>query len=200
MRFESSTTEIRDRRRDWLKTQWANNHVNFLLAFVGVVLLVNLLAVAYLQSKFVPLKFPDARAFAEGEADDETSQLLNDQQIRIRITGAPSQDGLVVVRVSDSSENFSKTSSALMTEKLALVSGEANWRIDLNKLPEAFALTAFHDADRNGEITLNAMGVPTERYGYSGNYRFIEPDRSPDFEQVKIPRPAAGATIDLFLR
>ena len=200
MRLESSTTDIRHRRRDWLKTQWANNHVNFILAFVGMVLLVNVVAVAYLQSKFVPIKFPDARAFTEGGEQDFDSQAVADGMIGILVLGAVSDDGVIVIRISDSQASFDKTSPALIAKTLPLIDEQATCQIDPAELPESFAITAFHDADQDGEITVNKMGVPIERYGFSGRHRFIEPNQPPSFEDVKIQRPPAGETLNLFIR
>jgi uncharacterized protein (DUF2141 family) len=196
---ESTSSARRERRRDWLKSQWASNHISFLLVFVGATILVNVLAVAYQQWKFVPLKFPDARAFKNSDESQE-SKLSAEQAIEIRVIGAPSMTGNIVVCVSDYQAGFEAPHRARRKQTAVIKEGEAVWRVDPIQLPESFAVTAFHDEDGNGRITLNSYGIPLERYGYSGEQRFIEPGVPPTFERVKIDRPPRGDTINLFIR
>lgn len=67
----------------------------------------------------------------------------------------------------------------------------------LKGLPDGpLALTVFQDANANGQLDMNAMGMPTEPFGFSnnavGNYG------PPKFDQAVLA-PAAGATLKIRL-
>lgn len=67
----------------------------------------------------------------------------------------------------------------------------------LRSLPEGpLALSIFQDANANGRLDLNAMGIPTEPYGFSndavGNFG------PPKFEQAVLT-PPAGAPVKIRL-
>lgn len=47
------------------------------------------------------------------------------------------------------------------------------------------AITAFHDANENGELDKNAIGIPTEKYGFSNNP--APGFGPPSFDQTAIP-------------
>ncbi len=68
----------------------------------------------------------------------------------------------------------------------------------LKNLPAGpLALSLYHDANANGQLDMNPMGIPTEPYGFSnnvmGNYG------PPTFEQALLT-PAAGAPIKVRMR
>ncbi len=191
----------RDRRRDWMKSQWESNHVNFLMVFVVAIALVNVLFVAYQQWKFVPLKFPDARAFTMPTSDTVDTQVPADDSIIIRITGAAKTTGRIKVSAADSQDSFANPELAKLKWTVLIDDhGQAVLQVDVRTLPETFAITAFHDEDDNGRISENKLGAPIERYGFSGDQRFVESGVPPSYEQSQISRPPAGSTIDLFIR
>lgn len=201
MESETTAEARRERRRDWMKSQWESNHVNLLLVFVVLIILANALFVAYQQWKFVPLKFPDARAFKQSTDTRANAQVSLERQIVIRITGASKASGEIKVSAADSQKGFVNPQHANLTWSVPLDNqGQAILRVDLESLPESFALTAFHDLDDDGQISLNSLGAPVERYGYSGDQRYVEPSVPPSFERAKISRPPPGSTIDLFIR
>ena len=59
------------------------------------------------------------------------------------------------------------------------------------KAPGDYAVVAFHDANANGKLDLNFLGLPTEGYGFSNNVRPIM--HAPPLQGVKF-RVAAGDT------
>ena len=190
-----------ERRRDWMKFQWESNHVNFLMVFVVAIALINASFVAYQQSKFVPLKFPDARAFTKPKDDSADTQVPAHDAIFIRISGAANNTGQIKVSAADSKDRFAKPGLAKLKWTVALDGqGQAVLQVDVKTLPATFAITAFHDEDANDEISENGLGAPIERYGFSGDQRFVEPGLPPSYEQSQIDRPPAGSTIDVFIR
>lgn len=67
----------------------------------------------------------------------------------------------------------------------------------LKDLPAGpLALSLYHDANANGKLDMNAMGIPTEPYGFSNNASgSFGP---PKFEQAVLT-PAAGAPLKVRL-
>jgi len=67
----------------------------------------------------------------------------------------------------------------------------------LKNLPEGqLALSLFQDANGNGKLDMNAMGMPTEPYGFSNNA--IGQYGPPKFEQAVVT-PAAGVPVKVRL-
>ena len=64
--------------------------------------------------------------------------------------------------------------------------------------PGVWAVQAYHDEDRNGEVTRNALGLPTEGLGFSNDapFRF----GPPTYRDAAFQLPAAGGRIRLNLR
>jgi uncharacterized protein (DUF2141 family) len=67
----------------------------------------------------------------------------------------------------------------------------------LKDLPDGpLALTLFQDANANGRMDMNPMGIPTEPYGFSNNA--AGSFGPPKFEQA-VMTPVAGATVKVRL-
>jgi len=67
----------------------------------------------------------------------------------------------------------------------------------LKNLPEGqLALSLFQDANGNGKLDMNAMGMPTEPYGFSNNASGQY--GPPKFEQAVVT-PAAGVPVKVRL-
>ncbi|KQW41234.1 MULTISPECIES: DUF2141 domain-containing protein [unclassified Roseateles] len=80
-------------------------------------------------------------------------------------------------------------------QRFVLGAEAANGKVSvvLKDLPDGpLALSLFQDANANGRLDMNAMGIPTEPYGFSNNADGgFGP---PKFEQA-VMTPAAGVTI-----
>lgn len=60
-----------------------------------------------------------------------------------------------------------------------------------------YAVQVLHDANDNGEMDKNFLGIPSEGYGFSNNPRVM---RRATFEEARFDLPAGGATIAIRLR
>jgi uncharacterized protein (DUF2141 family) len=63
------------------------------------------------------------------------------------------------------------------------------------------AITAFHDANGNGELDKSAIGIPTEKYGFSKNP--APGFGPPSFDQTAIPLSqlqSQGSPVEIKLR
>ena len=68
----------------------------------------------------------------------------------------------------------------------------------LRDLPAGdYAFAVFHDANSNGKLDKNMLGMPTEDYAFSNNA--LGKMGPPSFEQARISLPAAGATVRVTL-
>ena len=199
MSAEPTAASKSEQRRQRFIALWKANHGNFLLAFVIVVALLNVAAVIYQQARFVPIKFPDERAFRAPQDRSDPSFSV-DPLVTIRVVGAPTMEGSIVVAVFDKPENFEDLDSAALVRFVPIENGVAICRFAPEELPQSLAILAFHDENEDQAITLNHYGVSIERYGYSGDQRFVGPAEPPSFESSLIERPNDGGPIDIFIR
>ena len=66
-------------------------------------------------------------------------------------------------------------------------------------LPEGdYALAVYHDANSNGKMDSNMMGIPTEDYAFSNNA--VGKFGPPKFDAAKFSLPAAGAKLTVSLK
>jgi len=66
-------------------------------------------------------------------------------------------------------------------------------------LPEGeYAIAVYHDANGNGKMDSNLMGIPTEDYAFSNNA--VGKMGPPSYDQAKFALPAAGSTVRLTLK
>jgi len=65
-----------------------------------------------------------------------------------------------------------------------------------NVPPGAYAVAVYQDVNGNGRLDRNALGLPTEPYGFSNDVGRIGP---PTFSGARVPVPASGATIPVRL-
>lgn len=96
--------------------------------------------------------------------------------LTVLIQGVPSSQGEIRVGVYDSPAKFrSKTGVAYQQIQAAKM---GNMTVKLRLLPGSYAVAVFHDANSNGKLDTNFLGIPTEAYGFSNNARgsFGPPD------------------------
>jgi uncharacterized protein (DUF2141 family) len=72
-------------------------------------------------------------------------------------------------------------------------------QVVIKDLPEGtYAFAVFHDANSNGKMDKNIVGIPTEDYGFSNNA--MGKMGPPSFNDAKFVLPAAGATVRVSLK
>ena len=183
-----------------VKTRWQENHGNMLMAFVGLILLVGSGVLLYRQNRFVPPRFPDSDMIVipDAEYSESAAELPADELIAIRIAGAANNKGAIKVAIYGSEESFNRPEQALLTNSLPLREGEALWILPVAQLPDRIAIAAFHDENEDGRLTLNRLGIPAERYGFTQDARGLT--GPPSFDQAVIDRPPGGETLFIFIR
>lgn len=114
--------------------------------------------------------------------------------LTIHVDDVKAAGGRIEVAVYNSAGTFLKTAaSAAGTAAVA----DAN-TVVFRDLPAGdYAFAVFHDANANGKLDKNMLGIPTEDYAFSNNA--LGKMGPPSFEQARFTLPAAGATVRVSL-
>jgi uncharacterized protein (DUF2141 family) len=115
--------------------------------------------------------------------------------LSVHISDLKTADGKVMVAVYASAADFLK--SPLLAATAA--ADPAGKTIVLRDLPAGeYAVAVYHDANGNGKMDKNMMGIPTEDYAFSNNA--IGNFGPPTFDSAKITLAAAGSTTTISLK
>ena len=88
--------------------------------------------------------------------------------IVVEVSGFGDELGDCMVAVYDSSASFNKIEQSIVRESKKIQGNSMQFRFaDVDS--KSFAIAAFHDQNRNGQLDKNAFGIPIERYGFSNN-------------------------------
>ena len=116
--------------------------------------------------------------------------------LEVRIDGLRSAEGHVHVALHQRLEDvdFPDGAGVVAASFRAAVAG--SMLIVFTDLPPGdYAVAAFHDTDRDGELARNILGVPTEGYGFSNGARGFMGPPSFDAAAVKIDAGAVQLSI-----
>ncbi|SEN79534.1 Uncharacterized conserved protein, DUF2141 family [Duganella sp. CF517] len=115
--------------------------------------------------------------------------------LTITVEGVASADGRVMVALYNSAGTFrGKPYLARMTPASA---GAVT--LELKELPAGdYAFAVYHDANGNGKLDLNALGMPVEDYAFSNNA--MGNRGAPAYEDARFQVPAGGAAVNVNLR
>ncbi|WP_029417491.1 DUF2141 domain-containing protein [Brevundimonas bacteroides] len=105
--------------------------------------------------------------------------------------------GTIAVAVYANAADFRASRNPIATRVVPAPGGATSVTIP-DLAPGRYAVGAFHDADRNGELTLWPVGLPREAYGFSRNARGrFGP---PAFEAAAFDLPPEGTRQAITLR
>lgn len=114
--------------------------------------------------------------------------------IEVRINNLDSEKGQVVIGLYDAGEKFPETGEEVEGLKLELDSAKPKATFS-SVAPGNYAVSLFHDANGNGKLDKNFMGIPTEGYGFSKNtYNWY--GGAPEFDQASFELEK-GETVSL---
>ena len=115
--------------------------------------------------------------------------------LTIRVDDVRRAEGQVLVALYDSAGNFLKRS---VKGGAAPAASGSTTVVIADVPPGEYGIALFHDANGNGKMDSNAMGMPVESYAFSNNaLGMMGP---PSFEQAKFSVAPAGASIAVSLR
>ncbi|ATQ78038.1 hypothetical protein CR152_28665 [Massilia violaceinigra] len=123
-----------------------------------------------------------------------TASLASAADLTIRIDDVRSDDGTVMVALYNSAGSFLKKPVGAAGEKAV----KGSTTITIKDLPAgAYAYAIYHDANANGKMDANMMGIPTEDFAFSNNA--LGKMGPPKFDDAMFTLPAAGldATVSL---
>lgn len=189
---------------------WRDNHGNFLLAFTGLILLIggtiliwpkkekNRIGAEILSENGIPLLEEEAAS----EQDTNTSAYppvqnaeatdVEQTLLRIRVVGINSTEGNVLIAAYTDPSTFNNPDSTLLKTSLP-ANDEVVWEVNVPTGTD-IALSVFHDANANGKLDRNLIGIPSEKYGFSQGARsqlgpppFIEASFNAESGVIEVP-------------
>lgn len=114
--------------------------------------------------------------------------------LSIRVDGARGAQGAIRVALFDSADHFLKR--ALQSASAPARDGAMTLEIK-DLAPGQYAIAAYHDANDNGKMDRNMMGIPLEATGFSNDA--LGNMGPPAFEAARFALPAAGSAIQVTL-
>ncbi|MEN2281059.1 DUF2141 domain-containing protein [Algoriphagus sp. SE2] len=90
-------------------------------------------------------------------------------EIQLTILESLNDEGMIQVLLFDNKEGFpSNPEKALKSISLPIKNKKAEIILKGIK-PGKYAISVFHDDDKDGKIKTNAIGIPIDKYGFSNN-------------------------------
>lgn len=114
--------------------------------------------------------------------------------LSIKLSGLPSDKGKILVAAYNSEAAY-KGKGAVAKARIP-ANGER--QVVFRNLPAGrYAISAFHDENDNGSLDKNALGIPSEAYGFSRNpaTRF----GPPSFGEASFPIEGSRVELEIIL-
>lgn len=103
-------------------------------------------------------------------------------ELTLNVNNIKNIKGDLLVAVYNKAEHYSSNSHWVAVKKLKVTAEVMS--LDFADLPTGdYAVKLFQDENENGQIDKDAMGIPTERYGFSNNGGSYGP---PSFDEAKV--------------
>jgi len=128
----------------------------------------------------------------------ETLGQSNQTSLQVSISGASSDAGSIRILVFSKPSGFpDQVKQAVRSISLNPKSGKANFK--LTDLPTGtYAIGVIHDLDNNEKLSTNAVGYPTEKFGFSKNPKvYFGP---PSFEKAAFVLGKTAVSLEISLR
>ncbi len=124
-----------------------------------------------------------------------TINLAGAADLTIRVDEAKAAGGVIMVAVFNSEGSFLRQ-PAQSGGAPAAADGTT---VVIKDLPEGeYAFAVYHDANSNGKMDKNILGIPTEDYAFSNNA--VGKMGPPSYATAKFSLPAAGASVRVSLK
>ena len=128
----------------------------------------------------------------------ETMGQSTPTSLQVSIRGASKDTGSIRILVFSKPNGFpDQVQQAVRSISLNPKSGKANFK--LTDLPTGtYAIGVIHDQDNNGKLSTNAVGYPTEKFGFSKNPKvYFGP---PSFEKAAFVLGKTAVSLEIDLR
>ncbi|MYM67210.1 DUF2141 domain-containing protein [Pseudoduganella sp. FT55W] len=115
--------------------------------------------------------------------------------LTVNVDGVSNADGQIMIAVFNSADTF----PVKPVRALAVPAQSGKVQLVVPDLPAGdYALAVYHDANGNGKLDRNLVGMPIEDYAFSNNA--MGKRGAPGFDDARIALPAGGATVSVNLR
>ena len=122
---------------------------------------------------------------------------LSAQGLTVTIERIEQAQGHILVLVADSEAAWDGQAPRVAARKIA-VEAAGSLPVTFEDLPPGrYAVQVLHDANDNGKLDTNIVGMPTEGYGFSNNPQVM---RRAHFDEAVFELPAEGTAISIALR
>ncbi|MEK6478379.1 DUF2141 domain-containing protein [Catalinimonas sp. 4WD22] len=96
---------------------------------------------------------------------EEPVHLSAEYTLSVTVDDISLAEGTLLVDIFDKADHFLETPFRSTTVK---VDTTGSIEVSFEKLPQGtYAVSVIHDHNDNGELDMNAVGIPTEGYGFS---------------------------------
>ena len=93
------------------------------------------------------------------------------RSVRITVLNVSSNEGSVLINLFLTEDGFPyDNNKAFFAKAIPAVEGQVHATV-VDVPPGLFAISAFHDADDDRELTTGLLGIPVEDYGFSNSAR-----------------------------
>ena len=104
--------------------------------------------------------------------------------------------GNIYIGIFNNKQDHLKDGKQLHTVKIKVTDKKATYTFKgLNS--GSYSVAIFHDQNEDGVCNTNALGIPTERYGFSNNVKPLI--KAPSFDQTKINIKDRDTSISIHL-
>jgi uncharacterized protein (DUF2141 family) len=117
-------------------------------------------------------------------------------ELDVTVTDIRAQQGSLMIAVVDSAAAWDDQAKPVAASQRKMPAAQETFHFP-NLPPGTYAVKVMHDANDNGKLDTNFMGMPIEGYGFSNNPTVL---RKPTFDEARFELGAANSSITLHLR
>lgn len=119
-------------------------------------------------------------------------------KLEIQINQTQSDKGMIRILIFSKDTGFPDQPTKAL-KSLSIQPKNKTGNLSISDLPPGkYAVSVIHDEDNNGKLTTNAVGYPTEKFGFSNNPKvYFSP---PSFEKAAFELKAEPKKIEITLR
>ena len=127
-----------------------------------------------------------------------TPQTLSNPKLEIQINHAKSDKGMIRVLIFSKEIGFPDQPTKAI-KSLSIQPKNKAGLLSISDLPPGtYAVSVIHDEDNDGKLTTNAVGYPTEKFGFSNNPKvYFSP---PSFDKASFQLKPESKKIEITLR
>ena len=112
--------------------------------------------------------------------------------VKVDVTGLRNNNGQLVCSLWPGREGFPRDDSHILKHVWAPIKNGHGECVFAGNFPAGdYAVTLFHDENKNGKFDSNMIGYPLEGYGFSNNV--VPQFRAPTFDQCKFQYAGNGS-------